>query len=92
MTFFIKTNLLKHFTFSSQKMKAFYFVILFIIFLSLNLSSAAVLKKGKHLNGNKGTCYDNCKNPVYLINRQNGLTLDIWNDPTQDSVLILFCL
>ena len=60
--------------------KVFLITILAILFCVTSSEITKNLNKNSNLKKSKQTCYVNCENPVYLINRNIGLTLDIYND------------
>lgn len=54
-------------------------IISFNIFFVLSKHSLKKIHEKSH-------CTNHCENPVYLISRETGYTLDIYNDPSQTEV------
>lgn len=63
--------------------------IILLLIISLNIFFVASMHHLKKIN-EKDRCTNHCENPVYLISRETGYTLDIYNDPSQTEVFLLY--
>lgn len=70
-------------------MKPIILIISFCLILSIVFCKSSFTHTKNKIKS-KTQCNDNCENPVYIISRSLGKTLDIYNDPEADSVHFLY--
>lgn len=72
-------------------MRLIILIIGFCLIFSVAFCKSSFTRRKNSIKS-KTQCNDNCENPVYIISRIVGKTLDIYNDPEADSVLFLYLI